>query len=135
MNWIKALFADLSTGFSVHDIPVILVQCFTALCMAFVLKKIYVQRNTESRVAWYFLPLSVMAVLVGIISKTGLQGSVIGMGFLLLFGGFFSSESTSTKFFLVAVALFSVLCGFAQVPLAVLVFIIFLLFIFFKPNS
>lgn len=132
---INALFADLSTGFSVYDIPVILVQCFAALFMSFILKKIYQKRSTDNRAAWYFLPLSAMAVLVGIIAKTGLQGSVIGMGFLLLFGSFFSSESTATKFFLVAVALFSVLCGFAQVPLAVLVFIILLLFLFFKERQ
>lgn len=131
----NALFADLSTGFSVYDIPVVLAQCFVALSMTFLLKRIYLKQYSQHGDTRYFLPVSLLAVAAGIIAKTGLQGSVLAMGFLILCGNFFSSESGSVKFYLVSITLFSVLCGFSQVPLAMIVYVVFILFLFFKRSQ
>ncbi|HYG53287.1 MAG TPA: hypothetical protein VD905_20450 [Flavobacteriales bacterium] len=135
MNWLGFLYADLSTGFTLYDVPVILAQCFIALALALAFKKIYLRQASENASARLFLPISILGVMAGIVAKTGLPGSILGLGLLLMCGNFFSNESALTKVVAGCILVCSVLCGFSQVPLAVIACLLLLVFLLLKGNK
>jgi hypothetical protein len=130
MDWLTGLYSDLSNGFSMSDIPVILVQCFISLLFALILKKQAIKKFDLDAEAYFFLPASIIGVGAGIIAKTGIQGAVLALGIILFSIVYALSTSIISRFYLLAIISCSLLNGFSQVPLALILFFFLVLFLF-----
>ena len=122
--------ADILNGFSRYDIPLLLVQLFTAIFIAWLIKRAYVRKvSNDDPLISYFLVIAVLVVLITSLARMGIQSAIVCGAVMVVAGNLLRPVNIHQGVYLSAIIICSAACGLAQLPLLVITFCCFYLFL------